>query len=113
MAEMSRRRFLAGTAALAAGAAVSDSVAWAGVTDQGTTAPAGDGMRVDAPTRLLAGLLDDPLGVGSPRPRLWWRVPVLSGRSGGFQHAYEVELVRDPRGGSRSTASSSVGRRGR
>lgn len=50
------------------------------------------------PSELLAGLLDDPAGLSSASPRLWWQVPVFPGADGGVQLAYEIQLTRDPRG---------------
>ena len=50
-----------------------------------------------APTGLLAGLSDDPLGVPTTGPRLSWIVPALGPAP--RQAAYQVRLARRPDGG--------------
>lgn len=52
----------------------------------------------DTPSMLMTALRDNPLGVTSGTPRLWWQLAVLPGQEGSSQSAYEIELCRDPRG---------------
>src|SRR6266700_172440 len=52
----------------------------------------------DKPSSLMTALRDDPLGVPSATPRLWWQVPVAPGDDGGVQNGYQIQLTRDPRG---------------
>ena len=52
----------------------------------------------DKPSSLMTALRDDPLGVTSATPRLWWQVPVAPGDGGGLQSGYQIQLTRDPRG---------------
>ena len=87
---LSRRRFLS-IAAVGAGVAAVGLPAVPARADDG--APLGD-----APSALLTALRDDPVGVTSATPRLWWQVPVHPGRDGGVQSGYEVQLTRDVRG---------------
>jgi alpha-L-rhamnosidase len=47
---------------------------------------------------LMTALRDNPLGVTSGAPRLWWQVPVCEGQGAGDQSEYELELTHDPRG---------------
>lgn len=85
---VSRRSFLT-VAATGAGVA---AVGW----------PTGFARAADSPTgtpaATLTALRDDPVGVTTAAPRLWWQVPVLDGRDGGRQSGYEIQLTRDPRG---------------
>jgi alpha-L-rhamnosidase len=92
---LSRRRFLA----LAAGAAIAGLPAL----------PARAGTPGGVPGALMAGLRDDPAGLGSATPRLWWQVPVLPGADGGKQLAYQIQLTRDPRGFVPGAAVESTG----
>jgi alpha-L-rhamnosidase len=85
---ISRRGFLT---AAAAGAGVA-AVGWPTGFARAAAAPA------DTPAATLTALRDDPVGVTTATPRLWWQVPVLDGRDGGRQGGYEIQLTRDPRG---------------
>jgi len=87
---LSRRRFLT-LAAAGAGAA---AVGVPALPARAQSTPAAQ----DTPSALMTALRDDPLGVTSNTPRLWWQVPVLPGYDGGAQTGYEVQLTRDSRG---------------
>jgi alpha-L-rhamnosidase len=88
---LSRRGFLT---AAAAGAGVA-AVGWPSGSARVAAAPAGAS---DVPSSLLTALRDDPVGIPSATPRLWWQVPVRPGHDGGRQSGYEIQLTRDPRG---------------
>lgn len=86
---MSRRRFV--KIGVAGGAAVA-----LGGLDLLRAPEALAQVPVDVPSGLLTALLDDPLGVGDPHPRLSWVVPANGPEA--MQTAYQVQIARSGAG---------------
>ncbi|MFJ8581732.1 family 78 glycoside hydrolase catalytic domain [Micromonospora sp. NPDC093277] len=88
-AGLSRRRFLAGSGAVAVGA--TSAVGLAAPATPAAAVPADS----SAPSGLLTSLLDSPLGVASERPQLSWIVPALGPAP--RQVAYQVQVAHTRR----------------